>query len=151
MDTKVGSYKSWWQYLVTVRSEYNRHPGNTTGFSWVAAEAFELSRWTDGDCCFFYISLFVLSYSGLGLLSLQSLRGQSIETVGVSVVVLSCSGLGLLMILFWGPGTEGSPDCCSTFRFGTWSTLSLLEDQVPNFSHCGKTLSWSNFFICAPE
>ena len=82
MDTKEGSYKSWWQYLVTIRSECNRHPRNTTGFSGVAAEAVELSGWTDGDCCFFYSSLFVLSYSGLGQLSLKSLRGPSTETVG---------------------------------------------------------------------
>ena len=121
MDTRVGSYKSWWQFLVTTRDEYNRHPGNTNEFSGAAAEAAELSGWMGGASCFSCCSLFVLSYSGLGLLTL----------------------------LFWGPSTEDSSVCCGTFRFGTQSTLSLLKDQVPNFSHHGKTFSWSNFFICA--
>ena len=55
-----------------IRGEYNRHPGNTTENSGVAAEAAELK----GGWVALVASLqllFVLSYSGLSLLSLQSL------------------------------------------------------------------------------
>ena len=70
-------------------------------FSGVAAEAAELSGWMDGACYFCNCSSFVLSYSGLGLLSLQSLWGPSTETVG---------------------GFCG----CGTFLFRTQSTHSSL-------------------------
>ena len=86
--------------------------------------------------------LLVLAYSGLGILSLFSLfEDQALKLVGFFVDVLSCLGLGLLTLLFRGPSTDDASVCCGTFLFWTQSTLSWLEDQVPNYSHLGKTLS----------
>ena len=139
------SYKRW-QESVTVScgfsTEYNKHTGNTTEISRVAAEAVELSIGMErGSSLFLLQFLFVLSYSGLSLLSLQSLQGPNTET-----------DLGTLWLYFpVQPSTEDSSICWGTFLFGTQSTLSLFEDQVPNFSHCGKTLSWSSLFTCSQE
>ena len=44
---------------------------------------------------------------------------------GDSLFVLSYSGLGLLTLLLWGPSTECSLSCWGTFLFGTQSALSL--------------------------
>ena len=73
---------------------------------------------------------------------------QVLKLLWGSSVVLSCLGLGPCFLALRGPSTEDSSFCADTFLFETWSTLSPLEDQVPNFSHRGKTQFWSNFLIC---
>ena len=73
---------------------------------------------------------------------------QALKLWSGSEFVLSCSGLDPHFLALWGPSTEVSSFCGDTLLFGTWSTLSLFDDQAPNFSHHGKTQSWRSFFIC---
>ena len=122
------------QELVTiscmVRGEHNKHPGNTTELSGIAAEAAELSGWMDGACCFPYCSLFVLSYSGLSLLSLQSLRRLGTETVGgfcgcTFLFRTRSTHAFLLRTKYWG-------FFCLLWFFPIWDSVYSLTARGPS-------------------
>ena len=83
-----------------IYDEYNKHSGNTTKSSGVAAEAAELQGCVDGACSSSYSSClcFPIQDSVYSLFSL--FEDQALKLVGVPMVVLSCSGLGLPTLLF---------------------------------------------------
>ena len=90
--------------------------------------------WEEQGCCWNCWAcpvsvVCVLSYSGLGLLSLLTLfEDQALKLLWSSEFVLSCSGLDPCFLSLWGPSTEDSSFCVDTFLFGT--RLLLLRSRT---------------------
>ena len=96
-------------------------------------------RWEERGCCcncWAYTSVsWMLSYSGLSLLSSYEDQALKLLCRGVSRVVLSCSGLGPRFLALWGPSTEDYSSGVDTFLFGTRSTLFLYQRTKYQISH----------------
>ena len=93
----IVGYKSWYKYMHGIIGEYNRHTGNTTENSGVAAEAAELRDWM--VLVAFHSSCWCFPIQGLVYSLFSLFEDQVLKLSGVSSVVLSCSGLGLLTLL----------------------------------------------------